>query len=653
MATVDEWSKAQGQSAPQAPQNDWAKQYYSSYQQGNRNPQELAKYLNSDTSQLGMINGNGATLQDAQKDFYNQYSNAIRQGTNNLSQLEQYKGYANAFYGGQMATLDKSYLKHLSIAAMNGDAGATKYLNAMGIKPLSGTDLWSNMTEGTVSGLSGASKDGYMKDNPYSQMTKDNDKRIYDQYSEHIRNGWQLDDNQQRIYQSIVDKWNLENVNDPYVRQREQLEKDKKSSLEAQDVALNSGMQQMDANSFQQFQQLQQNMSDRGMTDSGIAADTYMRAQMGNNQNYQQAFAQAATTKSDLQTQFNNAISGSRIEQQQYQDKIAGEQAGQQIQLQEIQSGQDKWMTESTGFLWVNGNPILDASGRRITTVEWGKLSETQRHNMVQETLDGQKIGNDYEIGKEKNANTAQKNANDYDLGKEKNDVSRQKIAADLQVAIAKNKLGQDKLTYDYAKLEADNTYRSDKISQLSDGLQNDADKAQLNALNKQASDLNKQILAYVKEGKKVPKDITKKYDETNQAISDLIGGADFKATSEGSGGDNGAYSGSYRKYGQQPKAFDTQMSQAIKLGVPFSATKQLTELIGRESDWRSNVQNGSSTAYGYGQFLKDTRSQYEQKTGLSYSEPVNQIYMTYLYAIDRYGSVANALAFWDAHKYY
>jgi hypothetical protein len=98
-------------------------------------------------------------------------------------------------------------------------------------------------------------------------------------------------------------------------------------------------------------------------------------------------------------------------------------------------------------------------------------------------------------------------------------------------------------------------------------------------------------------------------------------------------------------------------MQQAIQgkgnLAVPFAEAKALTELIGRESSWNSTAKNPSSSAYGFGQFLTATRQAYERQTGLSYSDPVNQILMTYKYCKERYGSVANALNFWDAHKWY
>lgn len=131
-----------------------------------------------------------------------------------------------------------------------------------------------------------------------------------------------------------------------------------------------------------------------------------------------------------------------------------------------------------------------------------------------------------------------------------------------------------------------------------------------------------------------------------------------IRGSSGGGGGGGSNYTDSsgysnWKKYGAQPSSFNTQMNAAIKKGVPYAQAKALTELIGRESSWNSNAKNKSSSAYGYGQFLSSTRSNYEKKYGLSYSDPVNQILLTYYYVRDRYGSAVNALKFWDKNKWY
>lgn len=101
-------------------------------------------------------------------------------------------------------------------------------------------------------------------------------------------------------------------------------------------------------------------------------------------------------------------------------------------------------------------------------------------------------------------------------------------------------------------------------------------------------------------------------------------------------------------------QAYKGHLAQALQTGqIPDNWVVALSELIGRESTWNPNVGNKKSSAWGYGQFLSSTRSQYEKKMGLSYSNPVNQILMTAQYVKDRYGTPEKALQFWDKNNWY
>ncbi len=101
-------------------------------------------------------------------------------------------------------------------------------------------------------------------------------------------------------------------------------------------------------------------------------------------------------------------------------------------------------------------------------------------------------------------------------------------------------------------------------------------------------------------------------------------------------------------------QAYKGHLSKALQSGkIPAEWVVPLTELIGRESTWNAKADNSKSTAWGYGQFLESTRKDYEKKTGLSYSNPVNQIIMTAQYVKDRYGSPEKALQHWDKNKWY
>lgn len=496
----------------QAAQEKWYYQFLDAYKQGKANMGDLDRfhgYQNVLGLQGNKTYGGGANIQEAQKDFARQYADKLKNGVADLSEFDQYMGYVNAF-GLDRGTPSQSVLQQLSAQALNGNKTAQDYLNRVGAKNLSGIDLWKDFDTNTLQKNSEAYNQ-YMKDIPYSQFTKDEEKKLFDIYQEHIQSGKMLDGGMLQKYKELASKWNLEDMTDPHVRQRDQLEKDKKAAMDAQDIALNQGLAQMDTNSFNQFNQLQQQMSERGMGDSGIAADAYMRAQMANNQNYQQAYAQGATTKSNIQTQFNEAISNSRLQEFDYKNKLQQAQAEQNIKLQEIQNDQDKWLTESTGSVFVNGQRIM-VDGKPLTTVEWEKLSEEKRSNLAQEALEGQKNAWDYQIGQEKNA-----------LGWDSNAIKRQQVAVDLQIATSKMQLDYAKLDYNYAKLDANNAIAQEKIRVASDNAQTAADKSKISALGQQLDSITKQLTAYQKSGKNLKTDQYKALvDEYNRVLNDL-----------------------------------------------------------------------------------------------------------------------------------
>jgi hypothetical protein len=405
---------------------------------------------------------------------------------------------------------------------------------------------------------------------------------------------------------------------------------------------LNQGLTAQDATNFQQFQTLQQQMSNRGMSDSGIAADAYMRSQMGANANYQKHMQMRQQINLKIQSNYDSQISSSKIAQQTYNDAQAAAQAKAANDAATLQTEQDKYLTTSTGTVWVGGKQLV-INGKPVQSMDWNKLNETQRHNLATEANIATA-----------NANTATNNANNFALGQDKNAIARETAANNLTIAISRNKLDAAKLDYNYKKLESDNADQQAKIQIAIANAQTSKDKTQLTALGKQSDSLAKQIAAYQKAGKKAPKKLVDDYNKTNNAISGIVGGASFK-TSGGGGDYNNAPSGSpaafggFRRVNQAPSSFNGQMSQAIAKGVPFAQSKLLTELIGRESGFRSSAKNPTSSAYGYGQFLTSTRNSYAKKyPNLNYNNPVDQIVLTYKYIQERYGTVQHALEMWE-----
>lgn len=501
---------AKYKSGIQAAQEKWYYQFLEAMKQGKANMGDLDRFLGYQ-KYLGLegnkTRGGGKNITEAQKDFASQYAKKLQMGYADLGELDQYLGYVKAF-GLEMAKPSKAVLQQLSAAALNGSKTAQEYIDRLGAKNLSGIELWEGFDTSTLQEGSKAYQQ-YIQDIPYSAFTKTEDRELFEKYQEHILSGKQLDGAMVKKYKELAEKWNLEDMTDPYVRQRYELEQNKKEALEAQDIALNQGMATMDANSFNQMNQLQQQMSERGMGASGIAQDAYMRAQMQNNVNYQQAYAEGAGRKATLEQQYDEAIGNSRIEQAGFKAEQEAAQQAAQIEMQKVQTEQDKFLTQSTGYVYINGQ-MLQYNGKPLTTIEYGKLSEEIRSNMAQEAL------------------TGQKNAQDYALGQEKNDISRQKIAADLQIATSKLKLDYAKLDYNYAKLESDNAIAQDKIRIAADNAQTSAVKGQITALGKQLDNLTKQITAYQKAGDKPPKSLVDQYNAVNDQISALVGGSGF-----------------------------------------------------------------------------------------------------------------------------
>jgi TP901 family phage tail tape measure protein len=80
--------------------------------------------------------------------------------------------------------------------------------------------------------------------------------------------------------------------------------------------------------------------------------------------------------------------------------------------------------------------------------------------------------------------------------------------------------------------------------------------------------------------------------------------------------------------------------------GSQFGA---IDSIFTRESGWNPNAQNPNSTAYGIPQFLNGTWAQYGGKT----SVPAEQIKDGIQYMVDRYGSPAGAVSFWNKNHWY
>ena len=553
-----------------------------------------------------------------------QQANQIMQlgGQLNANQQKTYSAIANKLRGN----VNQSTLQDLSIRALNGDVQAQNTLKSLHLNPLTGQSLWKGYDPSKLQPGTKAYKQ-YMADNPYSDISKEYDLKNYQIYTERIKNNQPISPDQQQWYNHVTQKWGLLNYLDPNVQYQDELKANEKeytdqltkneqeyldalknmqdglkanekeytdqltkneqeyldalknmqeegykrltnaqqSALDAQDVALNNALFQADNDNFQRFLQLQQEMADRGMGDSGIAADAYLRSQMAANQAYQDAYAQAAKTKSDILSDFadrfnqwqsaytdkigqtkadytdklhqtkdyytkaineailasldanrdytdklhqtndyyTKAINEAKIASRDYADKQKAALAQQALEVQKAQTAQDQFLTQQTGYVYLNGKPLTDSKGNPIPTVEFRKLLETQRHNQATEANQLTQIKTNYELGKERNTITAQGNQLDYQAKMAKIEVDKMRIATDAQIATAKLKYAYAKLDLDKQKAQASINEAKSRLDIMAKNAQTSEVRTKVTAIKTQLSALQKQIDARLKAGKK------------------------------------------------------------------------------------------------------------------------------------------------------
>ena len=517
-----------------------------------------------------------------------QQANQIKQlgGQLNAAQQKTYSAIANKLRGN----VNQSTLQDLSIRALNGDVQAQNTLKSLHLNPLTGQSLWKGYDPHKLQPGTKAYKQ-YMADNPYSDLTKQYDLQNYQIYTERIKNNQPISPEQQQWYNDVTKKWVLPNYFDPNVQVQDELKANEKeyldqltknqqeyldalkkmqeegynrltsaqqSALDAQDVALNNALFQADNDNFQRFLQLQQDMADRGMGDSGIAADAYLRSQMAANQAYQDAYAQAAKTKADILSDFadrfnqwqaaytdkigqtkadytdklhqtkdyyTKAINEAKLASRDYADKKKAEEAAKALALQKLQTDRDKFLTEQTGYVFVNGEPLKRPDGKPYTTVELQKLFEAARHNKVTEENRSKEIQANYELGKERNAITAKDNQLDYQAKMAQIELDRQKIAQDGQIAMAKLKLAQAKLDLDKQKAQDAMNQAQARLDIMAKNTQTSEMRAKISAIRTQLAALQKQIDAQLKAGNEPTKAQRKQLKELMNQLEALVSG--------------------------------------------------------------------------------------------------------------------------------
>lgn len=327
-------------------------------------------------------------------DWFNNYSNQIKNGTNGIDskQLAYYK-YLQGKFGLHGSTVGNPAWHTMSIKALSGDKQAQAYLTAMHMQGQTAKQgLWNGVNNNQLDGNMGL-RNAYMQDNPYTSYTKAAQQKSYDAYNNMILNNKAMSAGQQAYYNQIINKWNLNDMNDPYNQQIYRANQDKTNQLNAQDIQLNQGLQQQEGANYNQMQQDRQDMASRGLSDSGIAADAYNQANMQAHQGYSQLYAQAAQNKADITKTANDQIAGIQQNQQQAAAQQAALQEKAQNDLATQQTKQDQYLTQASGYVYVNGKQLMQ-NGKPVRTLDYYKMNETARHNLATENNVAQ--GNQY-----------------------------------------------------------------------------------------------------------------------------------------------------------------------------------------------------------------------------------------------------------------
>lgn len=461
--------------------------------------------------------------------------------------------------------VDQKTLQELSIRALNGDINAQNKLKQMGAKQLTGQTLWKGYDPSNLQPWTKAWKQ-YLQDNPYSEYTKNQEMQRFKLYTERLKRGEPMNPEHLEWYRNTAKKWNLQyqDYSNPLVQAMGSFETDTNSylnemrknyeeylnalnkeredllnmfrqreqqALEAQDVALNDALRQADDMSFQRFIELQQQMADRGIGDSGIAQDAYLRSQMATNQAYQDAFAKSAQNKAQIQNEIAKQLADIKSS---YTDKIGSlnidftdktyktktelaerlssikqaiseQDAKSAAELLSRQDERDKFLTQQTGIVYIDGKQLKDSKGNPVYTVDYQKLLENQRHNKAKENIDLTKAKLNYSA----------------DLTKAQLNYSAeiQKITANTKVALEKLKLAQRELDLNVQKAKNAMEEAQAKLEIASKNAQTNEMKARLSGLKAQLNALQKQIKG------KPTKEQKKKLNSIMNQISELTSG--------------------------------------------------------------------------------------------------------------------------------
>lgn len=480
----------------------------------------------------------------------------------------------------------------------------------------------------TITDLDPKAERAYRTANPYAEYTKEKELRFLRQIDEMLKNNQGVSDAQLAQFNQLAQKWNYI----PSYNQAPELTEIQPFTPPEYDVlsyeeAVNRANQQLDpiyqralenikAQKYQNELDASQIAAARGLSHSGLAADQLTKIAIAAQGQIANTEAEKAAKLAELAQAMveRDRDRAFREQQQAFQEYLA--QAN--LNMDRDQMLYDRYVDDRNFDYQQQRDKRRDA--------EWESEQKWQRA-MAEKQFQASR---DDEMRRRAEWESEQK----WNRAQQEKAFAYQQYLDKL-----KDQRAQEALAWEKQQFATEQAWREYVYNHMSA-----AEKAQL--------EWNKQQFG---------EEMAWKIEEANRADKLARDKMEFEAGKKGlkSEGSDGKYDNFWKTRSEAAKApgfiqFNKLLMPALeKAGVPDTWAPYVMELVGRESSWNPNADNPKSSAYGYGQFLKSTREQYEKKYGIKYDTPLNQLILTIHYIKDRYGNPINALRFWDENHYY
>jgi hypothetical protein len=498
----------------------------------------------------------------------------------------------------------------------------------------------------TITDLDPKAERAYRAANPYAEYTKEKELRFLRQIDEMLKNNQGVSDAQLAQFNQLAQKWNYTpSYNQPPELTEIQPFTPPEYDVLSYDEAVKRAQQQLDpiyqralenikAQKYQNELDADQIAAARGLSHSGLAADQLTKIAIAAQGQMASAEAEKAAKIAELAQAMveRDEDRAFRERQQAFQEYLG--QAN--LNMDRDQMLYDRYVDDRNFDYQKQRDKRRDAEWE--SEQKWQRAMAEKQFNYQQQR--DKRRDAEWESEQKWQRAMAEKQFN-YQQQRDKvaDDRWAKEFAYQQYLDKLKDQRAQEALAWEKQQFATEQAWREYVYNHMSA-----AERAQL--------EWNKQQFG---------EEMAWRIEEANRADKLARDRMEFEAGKKGlkSEGSDGKYDNFWKTRRDAAKApgfkqFNSILMTAIeKAGVPDSWAPYIMELVGRESSWNPNAKNPKSTAYGYGQFLKSTRQQYEKKYGIKYNTPLNQLILTIHYVKDRYGNPVNALKFWDEHNWY